>query len=78
MYYCSVTEWAEVDTFISTNANLQFLGFFDQASPTKTAVVKAMHLYPEAPKVAPVKAFKASSLSASGRMIPWFLAPILD
>lgn len=38
-------------------------------SPTKTAVVRAIHLCPLAPKAALVKAFNASYLSQSGIII---------
>lgn len=46
-------------------------------SPTITETEIAMHLYPVDPKQAPIIAFIASSLSASGIIIAWFLAPIL-
>uniref|UniRef100_A0A0A9FWL9 Pco061337 n=1 Tax=Arundo donax TaxID=35708 RepID=A0A0A9FWL9_ARUDO len=45
--------------------------------PTKTAVLNAMHLCPAAPNPAAIRAFSVASLSASGRMIAWFFAPIL-
>mmetsp|Transcript_34434 Transcript_34434/g.93294 ORF Transcript_34434/g.93294 Transcript_34434/m.93294 type:complete len:202 (+) Transcript_34434:627-1232(+) len=43
--------------------------------PTKIAVERAMHRCPAAPKAAPVSLFNTSSLLASGRITPWFLAP---
>lgn len=55
--------------------NLNFFAFStisgiqDLVGPTKTTVGNAMHLYPVAPKAAETKAFKVSSLSASGKTI---------
>mmetsp|Transcript_108572 Transcript_108572/g.324663 ORF Transcript_108572/g.324663 Transcript_108572/m.324663 type:complete len:403 (+) Transcript_108572:517-1725(+) len=46
-------------------------------SPTKMAVDSAMQRCPAAPKAAPVSLFRTDSLSASGRMTPWFFAPML-
>lgn len=48
------------------------------ASPTKIAVLNAMHLCPAAPKPAATRAFRVESGLASGRMIAWFFAPIFD
>ena len=46
-------------------------------SPTKMLTGRAMHLCPEAPNAAAVSAFSVKSLSASGRIVAWFLAPKL-
>mmetsp|Transcript_8533 Transcript_8533/g.26568 ORF Transcript_8533/g.26568 Transcript_8533/m.26568 type:complete len:241 (-) Transcript_8533:460-1182(-) len=46
-------------------------------SPTKTAVDSAMQRWPAAPNAEPTSELSACSLSASGMMTPWFLAPRL-
>ena len=45
------------------------------ASPTSTAALIAMQRWPAAPQVAPTRLAMAWSLSASGRITRWFLAP---
>lgn len=52
-------------------------GSHSLASPTKIAVLSAIHLWPAAPKAAPTNWFKVLDLLASATMTPWFLAPIL-
>ncbi len=44
-------------------------------SPTGTATETAMQRSPAEPKPAPIRASTAWSMSASGMMIMWFLAP---
>jgi hypothetical protein len=44
-------------------------------SPTATATGSAMQRSPAEPYAAPTMSFTAWSRSASGRMMPWFLAP---
>lgn len=46
-------------------------------SPTKTATDRAIHLYPQAPKAAPINVLITVSGLASGIINAWFFAPIL-
>lgn len=68
--------WGAVPAFTrrafvrSTSSGNQF-----RASPTKTAVDRAMQRWPAAPNAAPTSWFRVFSLFASGITTPWFLAP---
>ena len=44
-------------------------------APTATATGRAMQRSPAEPKAAPAMSLTTWSMSASGRITPWFLAP---
>eukprot|EP00760_Papus_ankaliazontas_P005651 PhM_4_TR12695/c0_g1_i1/m.105198 len=62
---------------LSTLARCASSGIHARLSPTKTATERAMQRWPDAPMEDPMSEFSACSLSASGMMTPWFLAPRL-
>mmetsp|Transcript_108656 Transcript_108656/g.233957 ORF Transcript_108656/g.233957 Transcript_108656/m.233957 type:complete len:230 (+) Transcript_108656:565-1254(+) len=57
---------------LSTSSGSQFT-----VSPTQRTVERAMQRCPAAPKAAPTSAFRVASLSQSGMIVAWFLAPRL-